>query len=196
MTNENANIRLLFPSVVYENHDSTLVNSDLIDFSKNICLNHGENFYITKCLTTIESKEYANILELEEFSEIRSYIIENIFNYISFMKFKTDIDYKFTSSWLNYYYPGDFQELHIHHNNMISGVFYLLANDEEDFYFRSQLFHQQPILPYNQENNNYNQYSQTIKTTSGKLLLFMSGYLHGTLPSKKERMSISFNINF
>jgi len=193
---KNASIKLLFPTVIYENYDSTLIDSDLIKFSKNICLKHGKKNFITNCLSTLELKEYENILELKEFCNIKSYIIENIFNYFDFMKFKTDINYQFTSSWLNYYHPGDYQELHIHHNNMISGVFYLIANNEKDFYFRSQLFHQQPILPYNQKDNEYNQYSENIETFGGKLLLFMSGYLHGTLPSKQERMSISFNINF
>lgn len=196
MKNQSTTIKLLFPSVIYEDFNETLVNSDLVKLSKNICLKHGKNSFITNCLTTIESKDYGNVLELEEFSEIKSYIIQNICNYINFMKFKTDIDYKFTSSWLNYYCPGDYQELHIHNNNMLSDVFYLIANNEKDFYFRSQLFHQQPILLYNQENNGYNQYNETIETFKGKLLLFMNKYLHGTLPSKKERMSISFNVTF
>lgn len=188
--------KLLFPSVVYEKDSHNLVNEDLINLSKDICINHGKNIFVTKCLTTVESGEYGNILEMKEFSQIKSFIVENVFAYIDFLKFNTEQNYRFTSSWLNYYAPGDFQEIHIHHNNMISGCFYLLANNQDDFYFRSHLFHQQPVLPYNSIDNEYNQYTEFIKTYPGKLLLFMSGNLHGTLPSKCERISLSFNITF
>ena len=77
---------------------------------------------------------------------------------------------------------------------MISGCFYILDHDENDFYVRSSSYTQQAILPFNEVENEYNQYTSSFKTFSGNLILFMSNCLHGTVPSSKERISLSFNI--
>lgn len=189
---ECASINLLFPTVIYQKDSTNLVNPNIIKKSKSICEEYGKNTFITSCLTTVET--FPNVLDLNEFEDIRNFIINGVSEYINFMGFDKTINYKISGSWLNYYNPGDLQELHMHHNSMISGCFYLLSNGENDFYVRNPSYTQQPLLPFLEVDNEYNQNTITFKSTKGKLLLFMSSTLHGTIPTKKERISLSFNI--
>jgi len=190
--NEDAFVSLFFPTVIYEKKSSDLINKKIVDKSMSLCKEYGKNSFITNCLTTVLT--FDNVLELPEFKEIKFFILESVSEYLNFMKFDKKREYKISASWLNYYKPGDLQELHIHHDSMVSGSFYLVANDEKDFYIRSPQYNQQAILPFNEVETEYNQYTHTIITSPGKLLVFMSSTLHGTIQSKKERLSLSFNI--
>jgi uncharacterized protein (TIGR02466 family) len=185
-------VNLLFPTVIYQKNNKKLINQKIIKKSKEICKQYGENIFITKCLTTVYT--YPNVLNLPEYSKIKEFITSGVSDYINFMQFDKTKEYKIKGSWLNYYEPGNLQELHMHHDSMISGCFYILANDENDFYVRSSSYTQQAILPFNEVENEYNQYTTSFKTFSGNLILFMSNCLHGTVPSQKERISLSFNI--
>lgn len=190
--NEDAFVSLFFPTVIYEKKSSDLINKKMIDKSMDLCKDYGKNSFITNCLTTVST--FDSVLELPEFKEIKFFILESVSEYLNFMKFDKSKEYKISGSWLNYYEPGDLQELHIHHDSMVSGSFYLVANDEKDFYIRSPQYNQQAILPFNEVETEYNQYTHSIITSPGKLLIFMSSTLHGTIQSKKERLSLSFNI--
>lgn len=191
---EVAAINLLFPTVIYQKDNENLVNKHIIKISKDICKEYGKNSFITKCLTTVET--YGNVLDLPEYEDIRTFIISGISDYVNFMGFDKTKNYKIKGSWLNYYSPGDLQELHIHHDSMISGCFYILASDQKDFYVRNPSYNQQAFLPFVESQNEYNENTVTFKTSTGKLILFMSSCLHGTIQSDKERISLSFNVIF
>jgi uncharacterized protein (TIGR02466 family) len=189
---ESPTVNLLFPTVIYQKNNKNLVNQKIIKKSKELCDQYGKHIFITKCLTTAST--YSNVLDLPEYSKIKEFITSGVSDYINFMQFDKTKEYKIKGSWLNYYDPGNLQELHMHHDSMISGCFYILAHDENDFYVRSSSYTQQAILPVNEVENEYNQYTSSFKTFSGNLILFMSNCLHGTVPSSKERISLSFNI--
>ena len=190
--NEDAFVSLFFPTVIYEKKSADLINKEIIDKSMSLCKDYGKNSFITKCLTTVST--FDSVLELPEFQDIKLFILESVSEYLNFMKFDSKREYKISGSWLNYYKPGDLQELHIHHDSMVSGSFYILANEEKDFYIRSPYYNQQAILPFNEVETEYNQHTHRIITSPGKLLTFMSSTLHGTIQSDKERLSLSFNI--
>jgi uncharacterized protein (TIGR02466 family) len=189
---ECASVNLLFPTVIYQKDSKNLISKDIIKKSRSICKEYGKNTFITECLTTVET--YQNVLDLKEFEDIRNFIITGVSEFINFMGFDKTRNYKIGGSWLNYYAPGNLQELHMHHNSMISGCFYLLSNGESDFYVRNPSYTQQPLMPFLEVENEYNQNTVTFKSAEGKLILFMSSVLHGTIPTKKERISLSFNI--
>lgn len=190
--NENGVISLFFPTVVYEKNSNDLLNEEIVKKSREICEQYGENSFITNCSTTVSS--FSNVLDLPEYKNIKDYIIKSVSDYISFMKFDSTREYKISGSWLNYYAPGDLQELHIHHDSMVSGCFYIIANDEYDFYIRSPQYNQQAMLPFNEVETEFNQTTHKILTSPEKLLIFMSSTLHGTIQSNKERLTLSFNI--
>jgi hypothetical protein len=192
MVEESASINLLFPTVVYQKDDSNLITKEVIKKSRHICSKYGKNTFITKCITTVET--FPNILEEPEFAQIKKFVIQSITDYITFMGFSKNKKYEISGSWLNYYKPGETQEMHIHHDNMISAVFYIIANNQQDFYVRNPSYHQQPILPFLDYENEYNQNNVIFNTFPGKLILFMSSTFHGTMSTNKERLSLSFNV--
>jgi len=66
----------LFPStVVYKDHEIEN-KSVLIDLSKKIIEEHGRSSFYSSCSTTVNTK--VDILDMAEFSEIRSQIVETI----------------------------------------------------------------------------------------------------------------------
>jgi len=66
----------LFPStVVYKDHEIEN-KSVLIDLSKKIIEEHGRSSFYSSCSTTVNTK--VDILDMAEFSEIRSQIVETL----------------------------------------------------------------------------------------------------------------------
>ena len=108
------------------------------------------------------------------------------------MKFDMNQSYQIKSSWLNYYQPGMYQETHIHHNSLLSGVVYIIGSGLADFYVKSPIVDHQPILPNFQDNNSFENYNY--ETLDGRILIFMSSTFHATRPTDREKISLSFNI--
>lgn len=189
---ESAIITPLFPTVVYHKDNSNLITKELKELSKELCHQHGRHSFITKCLTTVDT--FDRVLELPEFLNIRNYVIKGISDYIRFMSFDSTKKYKLSGSWLNYYEPGYLQEPHIHHDSMMSGVVYITGSNQKDFYFRSPNLNTQPSLPFIENQTEFNQTDCRYESIDGRLILFMSGSLHGTLPVDVERISLSFNV--
>jgi hypothetical protein len=175
---ESAIITPLFPTVVYHKDNSNLITKELKELSKELCHQHGRHSFITKCLTTVDT--FDRILELPEFLNIRNYVVQGISDYIRFMSFDSTKTYKLSGSWLNYYEPGYLQEPHIHHDSMMSGVLYITGSNQKDFYFRSPNLNTQPSLPFIENQTEFNQTDCRYESIDGRLILFMSGSLHGS----------------
>jgi hypothetical protein len=182
----------LFPSVVYHRDEPKIITNEIKKLSKELCFEYGNQPFITKCLSTVDT--YNRVLDLPEFSTIREYVVQGITDYVGFMSFDRTIRYELNGSWLNYYEPGNLQEPHIHHDSMMSGVLYITGSKQEDFYFRSSNYYMQSSLPYLEESTEYNRNDAKYQSLDGRLIIFMSGLLHGTLPVGKERISLSFNV--
>ena len=185
-------VNLLFPTVVYTNDNSEIITEEHKELSKQLCHQHGKHAFITKCLTTVNT--FDRVLDLPEFLSIRKYAIQGITDYIRFMSFDLNRNYKINGSWLNCYEPGYLQEPHMHHDSMISGVIYITGSNQKDFYFRSPNLNTQPSLPFIEKQTEYNQTDCRYESIDGRIILFMSGALHGTLPVDTERISLSFNV--
>lgn len=185
-------INPLFPTVVYHKDNFDIITKEIKDLSKNICFEYGKHAFITKCLTTVDT--FDRVLDLPEFSTIREYVIQGITDYVRFMSFDLTKNYSINGSWLNYYDPGYLQEPHIHHDSMISGVIYITGSNQKDFYFRNTNLYTQPSMPFIEKQTEYNQNDCRYESVDGRLILFMSGALHGTLPVDVERISLSFNV--
>lgn len=187
-------INLLFPTVIYQKTDKNLITKNIVKLSKKICLDYGKNSFITNCTTTVET--YVDVLNLKEFEKIKEFISNSVLEYCNFLNFDISRGIKVTGSWLNHYNPGELQELHLHHDSLISGSFYIISSGEADFYVRNPSYNYQPILPFLTEENSYNQNNVIYTTDVGKLILFTSATFHGTIPTKKERLSLSFNVTY
>lgn len=181
----------LFPTVIYKKDNPKLINDSLKIISKKICFEQGDYAFQSKCISTIKTNN--NILELPDFHIIKNEVEESIKEYCKYMKFDMNKSYQIQNSWLNYYQPGMYQESHIHHSSLISGVIYIVGSGLADFYVSSPFYNQQSILPcFNHENDSFANYNY--ETFDGRILLFMSSTLHATRPTNNEKISLSFNI--
>lgn len=89
---------------------------------------------------------------------------------------------KICDLWYNYYTEGFYQECHVHEFCHFSGI-YILSLDEENttaFYNKSQVY----------SSGGYT----TKKLKEGTVFIFPSDLLHYVNPVKKDRVTISFNI--
>ena len=99
-----------------------------------------------------------------------------------------------TQSWLNYNVKGEHHHSHEHPNSIVSGVFYLKADEAHD----KITFHKDKYSQINFETNEYNTWNSLtwwIPVKSGDILLFPS-YLNHSVETKQDnnlRISLAFN---
>jgi len=185
------NFDTLFPTIIYKKDNPKLVSESAKILAKRICFEQGDYAFQSKCISTIKTNN--NILEIPDFYRIKKAVEESIKEYCKYMKFDMTKTYQIKDSWLNYYQPGMYQETHMHHNSLISGVVYIVGSGLADFYVSNPFYNQQPILPcYDHKDHSFANYNY--ETFDGRILLFMSSTLHATRPTNNEKISLSFNI--
>ena len=192
MSDNTFNYNYLFPSlVVYK--DFGEVSEDLVELSRNILTEHGEKPFNSPCLSTVHT--YPNVLNLSEFADIKEQIVQTISVFSDIHKIKKD-DMYFVDSWLNSYEQHGYQDLHLHADALLSGVYYIKSKGEKDFVFQSPWHFYQPITPKYEETNLNNCHTADYNSNSGRCIIFMSHLMHRTLPATEERISLSFNIKY
>jgi len=109
----------------------------------------------------------------------------------------TNVSLKITQSWANYSKNGQEHFVHIHHNSIISGVFYVNTNQNDKIIFvrNTSMRH---FAVETQEYNLWNSDELWFPSEEGILLLFPSSLAHKVpeVIGEKERISISFNSFF
>jgi len=129
------------------------------------------------CEAYTSNGKHKNILfEIDEFIYLREHIEKEINKFLK-------KPFMITSSWINVYEKGGYQEFHYHVEENIlkqgAGVFYL-TDDNSDIEFA--------IFP---EDIRYSH-----KPKLGELIVFDSNLYHRVKDSKKERMSLAFNFKY
>jgi len=103
---------------------------------------------------------------------------------------------RITECWVNVYGQGDSQEVHVHPNSAISGIYYVAAPEG----CGELLFHapQADVMlnPPTVETNDINTPMIAFKPQAGEMVLFRSWLRHSVKPTrgKEERISIAFNL--
>ena len=182
----------LFPTLVVCK-DFGKVSANIIEVSKKIIQDYGEKPFNVPCVSTVNS--YPNVLDLIEFKEIKEQIVQTISVYTDVHKIDKSNLY-FADSWINSYQLHGYQDLHLHPDSMISGVYYIQSSGEKDFIFQAPYHFHQSIVPKYTETNLTNCHNVDYNSTEGRCILFMSHLMHRTLPAKSERISLSFNIKY
>ena len=100
----------------------------------------------------------------------------------------------FSNIWCNINYYKDFNSLHDHNDEMISGVYYTQTPKD-----CGNIFFFNPAWQINRypKLNNYSAQSWWLPSKEGTLYLFPSWLLHNVEPNlnkKKKRISFSFNL--
>ncbi len=137
------------------------------------------------------------LTDFEPFTSLKSLILNETEKYARQLKF--DIDrhpLRISECWLNIYGKGHSQDIHLHSNNVFSGIYYPKAPEGcGDLILHSPLADQM-LEPPITEINGANTPSFRIKPIPGRMVLFRSWLRHSVMPSEieEDRISFAFNI--
>lgn len=101
----------------------------------------------------------------------------------------------FQNAWLNLNSPGSYNTLHNHHGSILSGVYYIQAEEDQgnlEFMRDDDMqYYMPPLKLYNQ----FTSQKATYSPKTGKILIFPSWLKHQVMLNNtdKNRISIAFN---
>lgn len=97
--------------------------------------------------------------------------------------------------WVNCYGPGHSQEIHLHRNSVISGIYYLQAPPGSGATLFYSPLADVMLEPRAVESNSLNAKVAGYSPVEGRMLLFRSSLRHSVLPGTfdGERVTIAFN---
>lgn len=140
------------------------------------------------------------VLKERCFSSIKKFINESVsayFNEVFCPAF--DVKLEITQSWLNYTKKDQWHHKHRHPNSLVSGVFYINANDNDEETFCDRIvFHKEEpkeIEIFTKQFNHFNSPSWWFAVKTNMLVLFPSVLSHNVDPvvGDKTRISLAFN---
>jgi uncharacterized protein (TIGR02466 family) len=136
------------------------------------------------------------ILHNPEMADLAKDMLESIDSYVKNVMMPVDgLTPYITQSWINYTKHGEHHHRHKHPNSIISGVFYINAEDGKDkiHFFDDERTGIQVNI---KEFNVYNSLSWWLGVKTNDLLLFPSYLTHmvETTESDKTRVSLAFNV--
>lgn len=141
------------------------------------------------------------LLNLKVFESLKQKILESVRVYTrDVLRISYNLDYKIVSSWSLKHKQDDYSKHHMHHNSIISGVYYPIVNNDSGkiwFYREASLFTPTVKIDYIDYNSN-NCNSFFIMPEMDSLILFPSQISHSVDKNKSnmDRFSIAFNIFF
>ena len=148
--------------------------------------------------TQIGQTRNENILELDIFKNIKTFITNSVKHYLDSIDGVIYEDFWISSSWVNFCTTGGSQAVHNHGNSLVSGCFYIHANAEHPgLYFKRPEFELQPyFVSQHREINPARANEVEFKVASNDLLLFPSHLYHGHKPnsSTETRVGLAFNV--
>lgn len=181
-----------FPSPVYNTkRDSNLDSTEKKEIENII----KEGLRKTGALDHYTDNTYifnTKLKNLKEFCEqhIKNYVKE-VFNP------KEEIDFYITQSWINVIEPGGNIQAHWHSNSIISGVFYISAEEGDTITFGDPNMKLKDMIQFDPiEYNIWNTFNGSIPSRNNELILFPSWLEHSVNSNEKattDRISISFN---
>ena len=133
-----------------------------------------------------------SVLNDSRMTELNSFILEQIKQFVDIVyKPVNELEIYITQSWVNYTKNGESHHLHNHPNSLISGVFYVNANDTIEFVNVNGGIDIQA-----REIDVLNARSWAVPTSANKLVIFPSSLWHKVpkSTSNETRISIAFNV--
>ncbi len=142
------------------------------------------------------STNITNVLELDDFANLRSIIQSKLDEYFQEVYDpKDDVKPVISLSWLNYTRQDGYHHKHRHPNSFLSGVLYINVHPKFDYInFYDPRYN--PIEIVTNNTNRYNSQFCTIPVNAGDLILFPSHIEHGVERVKHNylRISLAFNV--
>jgi len=142
------------------------------------------------------------ILQHKELHSLHKFFKECLDSYLSqtIAHNQDEVQFYITQSWANYTKGGEYHQMHKHQNSIVSGVFYVQVNENDNITYRNYdeiAGTQVPVHIHPVSWNRYNSNIWSYPVKNGQLYLFPSALQHcvETLPEDTEltRISVSFN---
>jgi len=191
MINQSTNINSLFPTPVYiAKRDSNLSPKEEKEIGKIVKAGMNKNVGNSNSINSyIFNSKLKNLKQFCE-QHIKLYVKNVICP-------KEELDFYITQSWLNITKPSEFHHEHCHTNSIISGVFYVSTEGDDQILFTDPNRRiKQGIKLEHKEFNLWNSATWFIPSVTNELILFPSWLDHQVEPNKNattDRISISFN---
>ena len=178
----------LFPTPVYR----TTLNRKFLKNEKEILLNK-KNFLKKNVGNKTSNNTY--ILKNKKLSSLKKFINLHINIYFTDILKTKKIKPYITQSWLNSTKLSEFHHAHVHPNSIISGVFYVNADEN----FDSIVFSKNLYNPFQFEKSSFtvlNSDEWSFMVKSFDLILFPSSLQHQvkTKLENNNRISLAFNV--
>lgn len=143
------------------------------------------------------------ILNDPRFINLKNFICEQTTKFIR-NKMNVDGECLLTQSWVNWNYPNEHTQQHIHPNSIASGVLYLEATDSNNVIVFHKLYAQttrnfidpKPFNPANPDREKkYTDSTMPINLKNGDFIIFPSYLPHSVPPnrSNQKRISLAYN---
>lgn len=178
----------IFPLPIYKG----FLNRPFTDKEINFFEKSKEDNYRNAGNTTSKDNYILNNKELKNLKTDLTKIVEHFFT--SIINPSENIIPYITQSWLNWTKAGEFHHKHNHPNSIISGVFYINADDKVDsIEFFNERYDQIAIEP--KQLNVFNAKGATFQVGTGLVILFPSWLNHSVNIKSGEnlRTSLAFN---
>ncbi|MBM3950557.1 MAG: hypothetical protein FJ311_03790 [Rhodospirillales bacterium] len=145
--------------------------------------------------TTIRSQ--LNLMDRPAFKKLGDIIMAESAAYAR--GYGLDIDrfpLRLNECWVNVYGPGDAQDVHVHRNSVLSGIYYVAAPPQSgELLFHSPMS-EVMLEPPITEVNLFNVPVRNVVPSPGTMIFFRSWLRHSVKPTlgKEERISVAFNL--
>ena len=128
---------------------------------------------------------------------IKQFCEKHIDNYVKdIIATKEELNFYITQSWLNIIKPGESLQNHSHSNSIISGVFYISTEEDDQIMFTDPNVKLKEYIRFEGEFNLWNTSTWTYPSKNNSLILFPAWIDHSILQNlnaTRDRISISFN---
>ena len=190
---DNFNVLPLWATPIYTS--SVNVDSSIKDKLKNL-------HYVRMAENNAHYTENKTVLNLSEFSSLKSSLMEHVVNYASnIIEVADNVEWYFTTSWVVRHQKQDWAQSHLHCNSIISGVYYIEVDDDSgSFVFdkdSSLLNLFTPTVDVDVKKwNVFNSRNWAIKPKNDMVIMFPSQIKHFVTPSNSDnlRYCLSFNL--
>ena len=187
----NFNIHGIFPTpVLFSNIGRTWTEEEQAFLQK-----QSESTHNNMGNTTSNDRYVLRSPEAKAMSDFVQKAIDQYIDNVMFPKFRDQLEFYVTQSWLNYTKPGQYHHKHAHPNSIISGVLYIDADETKDKIFFYKDGYQQIKFP-TENFQLYNSESWYFTVKTGDIVIFPSSLTHmvETKEGDNLRTSLAFNV--
>jgi uncharacterized protein (TIGR02466 family) len=187
----NFNIHGIFPQPVFFSHIGRTWTKEEQAFLKK----QSESTHNNSGNTTSNNRYVLREPEAKNMADFVQKAVDQYVDNVMFPKFRDQLEFYVTQSWLNYTKPGQYHHKHAHPNSILSGVLYIDADETKDKIFFYKDGYQQIKFP-TENFQLYNSESWFFTVKTGDVVIFPSSLTHmvETKEGENTRTSLAFNV--